>query len=94
LALQPVLVPEALHAEAGQSRGLMVMSVSKDGPAARGNLHAGDILVKIAGEGVTTPTAVAQYLGPDSVGKQVELHLIRADKALSIAVTVGIRPDR
>ena len=94
LALQPVLVPEALQAEAGQSQGLMVMSVSKDGPAARANLHAGDILVKIAGESVTSPTAVAQYLGPDSVGKQVELHLIRADKPFSIAVTVGIRPSR
>jgi S1-C subfamily serine protease len=92
LALQPVLVPEALQAEAGQMRGLMVMSVSKDGPAARANLHAGDILVKIAGEGVTNPSAVAQYLGPDSVGKQVELHLIRADKPFSIALTVGIRP--
>ena len=94
LALQPVLVPEALQAEAGQSQGLMVMSVSKDGPAARANLHAGDILVKIAGEGVTSPSAVAQYLGPDSVGRQVELHLIRADKPFSIAVTVGTRPDR
>jgi S1-C subfamily serine protease len=94
LALQPVLVPEALQAEAGQSQGLMVMSVSKDGPAARANLHAGDILVKIAGESVTSPTAVAQYLGPDSVGKQVELHLIRADKPFSIAVTAGVRPDR
>jgi S1-C subfamily serine protease len=94
LALQPVLVPEALQAEAGQSQGLMVMSVSKDGPAARASLHAGDILVKIAGESVTSPRAVAQYLGPDSVGKQVELHLIRADKPLSISVTVGIRPSR
>jgi S1-C subfamily serine protease len=94
LALQPVLVPEALQAEAGQSQGLMVMSVSKDGPAARANLHAGDILVKIAGESVTSSSAVAQYLGPDSVGKQVELHLIRADKPFSIPVTVGIRPDR
>jgi len=94
LALQPVLVPEALQAEAGQSRGLMVMSVSKDGPAARASLHAGDILVKIAGESVTSPSAVAQYLGPDSVGKQVELHLIRADQPLSISVTVGIRPSR
>jgi S1-C subfamily serine protease len=92
LALQPVLVPEGLQAEAGQSQGLMVMSVSKDGPAARASLHAGDILVKIAGESVTSPSAVAQYLGPDSVGKQVELHLIRADKPFSIAVTVGIRP--
>jgi S1-C subfamily serine protease len=94
LALQPVLVPEALQAEAGQLRGLMVMSVSKDGPATRANLHAGDILVKIAGQSVTSPSAVAQYLGPDSVGKQVELHLIRADKPFYIPVTVGIRPDR
>jgi S1-C subfamily serine protease len=94
LALQPVLVPEALQAEAGQSQGLIVMSVSKDGPAARASLHAGDILVKIAGESVTTPRAVAQNLGPDSVGKAVELHLIRADKPFSIAVTVGIRPSR
>jgi S1-C subfamily serine protease len=93
LALQPVLVPEALRAETGQTRGLMVMSVSNEGPAARANLHAGDILVKIAGEGVTSPSAVAQYLGPDSVGKQVELHLIRADKPFSIALTVGIRPS-
>ncbi|MGA7262326.1 MAG: S1C family serine protease [Stellaceae bacterium] len=94
LALQPVLVPDALQAEAGQSQGLMVMSVSKDGPAARANLHAGDILVKIAGESVTSPSAVAQYLGPDSVGKQIELHLIRADKPFSLPITVGIRPDR
>jgi S1-C subfamily serine protease len=94
LALQPVLVPEALQAEAGQSQGLMVMSVSQDGPAARANLHAGDILMKIAGESVTSPTAVAQYLGPASVGKEVELRLIRADKPLSIAVIVGIRPSR
>ncbi len=94
LALQPVLVPEALQAEAGQSRGLMVMSVSKDGPGAQANLHAGDIVVKIGGESVTNPSAVAQYLGPDSVGKQVELRLIRADKPLSIRVTAGIRPSR
>jgi S1-C subfamily serine protease len=97
LALQPVLVPEALQSQAGegqagQSRGLMIMGVSKDGPAARANLHAGDILVTIAGESVTSPAAVARRLGPDSVGKQVELHLIRADKAFSTAVTVGIRP--
>jgi S1-C subfamily serine protease len=94
LALQPVLVPEALQAEAGQSRGLMVMSVSKDGPGAQANLHAGDIVVKIGGESVTNPSAVAQYLGPDSVGKQVELRLIRADKPLSIRITAGIRPSR
>jgi len=34
LALQPVLVPEAMQAEADKSRGLMIMGVAKDGPAA------------------------------------------------------------
>ncbi len=94
VALQPVLVPEAAQTEAGQTRGLMIMNVSKDGPAARANLHAGDILVTAAGASVTNATALAKHLGPDSVGKQLELRLIRAGKALSIAVTVGIRPSR
>src|SRR5262249_19209808 len=48
LAIQPVLVPEAMQAETGQSRGLIIMVVSKDSPAARANLHAGDILLTIA----------------------------------------------
>ena len=65
VALQPVLVPEAVQTEAGQTRGLMIMSVSKDGPAARASLHAGDILVTIGGAGVTSAAAVAQHLAPD-----------------------------
>jgi len=92
LALQPVLVPEALQAEAGQSRGLMIMRIAKDSPAAEATLHVGDILVTIAGENATSTAMLARHLGPDSVGKQVELRLIRADKPLSIQVTVGIRP--
>lgn len=92
LALHPVLVPETLQAEAGQSRGLMVMRIAKDSPGARANLHVGDILVTVAGESVTSPAMLARHLGPDSVGKQVELRLIRADKPLSLQLTVGARP--
>jgi len=94
LAIQPVLVPEAMQAETGQSRGLIIMVVSKDSPAARANLHAGDILLTIAGESVTTPAAVAQHLGLDSVGKPLELRLIRADTPFSVTLTVGTRPSR
>ena len=55
LALQPVLVPEAAQVEAGQSRGLIIMGVAKDGPAARAGVLAGDILVTLGGEGVSRP---------------------------------------
>jgi S1-C subfamily serine protease len=94
VALQPVLVPEGLQSEAGGSRGLMIMGVSKDGPAARARVHVGDILVAIGGQSVTSPAMVAQCLGLDSVGQQVELRLIRAGSLISLQATVGVRPSQ
>jgi len=93
LALQPVLLPEATQAEAGQSRGLMIMSVAKDGPAARAGVLVGDILVTLGGEGVSRPAMMAQRLGPEVVGQPIELRLLRAGKLLSIVPTVAVRPS-
>ena len=91
-ALQPVLVPEGLQSETGAPRGLMVMSLSKGGPAAQANLHVGDILVAIGGQSVTSPAMVAQRLGPETVGQQIELRLIRAGNLVSQQVTIRARP--
>lgn len=92
VALQPVLVPEALRSEAGQSRALIVMGVSRDGPAAQANVQVGDVLLRLRGESVASATAVARHLGPDSVGQEVELRLIRASALQTLRVTVGARP--
>ena len=87
-----MLVPEGLQSEAGVPRGLMVMSLSKGGPAAQANLHVGDILVAIGGQSVTSAAMVAQRLGPETVDHQVELRLIRAGNLVSQQVTIGARP--
>jgi S1-C subfamily serine protease len=94
LALQPVLVPELMQVETGQSRGLIIMGVAKDGPAARAGMLAGDILVTLGGEEVSRPAMVAQRLGPKSVGQPIELRLLRAGKVLSLTATVAARPSR
>jgi S1-C subfamily serine protease len=93
LALQPVLVPEGMQAEAGQSRGLMIMGVAKEGPAAQAGVLAGDILVTLGGEGVSRPAMVAHRLGPEAVGQPIELRLLRAGEVLSLTVTVAARPS-
>jgi S1-C subfamily serine protease len=93
LALQPVLVPEGMQVEARQSRGLMIMGVAKDGPAARAGVLAGDILVTLGGEGVSRPAMVAQRLGPEVVGQLIELRLLRAGRSLSLTATVVARPS-
>ena len=93
LALQPVLVPEGMQAGAGQSRGLMIMGVAKEGPAAQAGVLSGDILVTLRGEGVSRPAMVAQRLGPEAVGQPIELRLLRAGEVLSLTVTVAARPS-
>jgi S1-C subfamily serine protease len=72
----------------------MIMGVSKDGPAARAEMHVGDILIAIGGQSVTSPAMVAQRLGPDSVGQQIELRLIRAGQLHSVHATIGVRPSQ
>jgi S1-C subfamily serine protease len=94
LALQPVLVPEALQSQVHGPRGVMIMGLARGGPAAQAGLHVGDILVSIAGQSVTSPASVAQRLGPEAVGHQVELRLIRAGNVISVHANVGIRPSQ
>jgi S1-C subfamily serine protease len=93
-AVQPVLVPEALQAEVGRALGLIVIGVTRDGPAAQAGVLAGDILVGVDGAAVGSPGELAARLDEASVGTRVELRLIRAGALQSIAVTIGARPAR
>jgi S1-C subfamily serine protease len=92
LALQPVLVPEALQAEASQPRGLMIMRVAGDGPAAKAGLLVGDILVAIDGKDVSRPSMLTEHLGMESINRSVELRLIRAGKVVALSAAVAARP--
>jgi S1-C subfamily serine protease len=92
LALQPVLVPEELRAEAGHAYGLMVMRIANGSPGAQAGVLSGDILVTLDREGVSRPSTVAQHLGPESVGRPIELQLIRAGKLVALTATIAARP--
>ena len=94
LTVQPVLVPEGLRAEAGEPHGLMVLGVSGDGPAAKAGVLMGDILVAVSGAAVGSVSRLAERLGAEAVGKEVELRLIRAGEIRSLTATVSERPAR
>jgi S1-C subfamily serine protease len=94
VSLQPVAVPESLRGAAGTDAGLMVLALAEGGPAAGAGVMPGDILVALGGQPVARARALAEQLGPDSVGGSVELRLLRAGQALSLSVTVAARPVR
>jgi S1-C subfamily serine protease len=94
LAVQPVLVPEMPGQETSQRQGLMVVDVNRDGPAAQAGVLMGDILLAIDETAVPGMAKLAEVLGSEAVGKQVQLRLIRAGNVQSVTATVGERPPR
>ena len=52
----------------------------------------GDVLLQIDGAPLEGMHALSDRLGPDSVGKQVEVKLIRAGVIHSVTATIAARP--
>ena len=92
VALHPVALPDAAKAEAAQDRGLMVMQIAPHGPAEKAGVLAGDILIAVDGAPASHPNAIARQFGPESIGKEIELRLIRAGSVRVVAATVTARP--
>ena len=92
VALQAVAVPDALRESAGQSSGLMVMSIVEDGPAARSGIVAGDIILSVDGISAYRFRRIAGYFGSDSIGRTEEVRLIRSGKVITVQTTIAERP--
>ncbi len=92
VALQPVAVPDALHDEAGQSSGLMVMSIVDGGPAAKAGIVAGDIVLTVNGTPTRRLRRIATHLASESIGRNADLRVIRGGRVLSVQAVIEARP--
>jgi S1-C subfamily serine protease len=92
VGLQAVAVPDALRQTAGQSSGLMVMSIVADGPAAQAGIVAGDILLSVDGTSTHRFRSLARLFGAESIGRKVDLRLIRSGAVMSVPATIAKRP--
>ncbi|MFL6624749.1 MAG: S1C family serine protease [Sulfurifustis sp.] len=92
VALQPVAVPDALQTQAGQSSGLMVMSIVDQGPAAKAGIVAGDIVLTVNGTPTRRFRKLAMHLGPESIGRAADVRIIRGGAVLSLQAVIEARP--
>lgn len=69
--------------------GVMVSSVSKDGPAERAGIQVGDILVEVDGEEIGSPWDTAIVIGRLEPGSEVYAKIYRNGRPQTLEVTVG-----
>ncbi len=79
-------------AREGDPRGAIVLGVEPGGPAERGGLIVGDILLALDGTPVGDADDVHARLGPGSVGRTIGLDVLRGGTPRRVEVAVGARP--
>ncbi|HZH03168.1 MAG TPA: trypsin-like peptidase domain-containing protein [Myxococcaceae bacterium] len=89
---QPVRLPEALAAQAGQGSGLLVISVQPDGPSYQAGVLLGDVLLSLDGKPLSRVEELLELLGEDRIGAEVTARLNRAGQTVEARVTLGVRP--
>ena len=92
MALQPITVPDALVPRTGQTSGRMVVNITTGGPADRGGLRIGDVLLTINGTETSGPHALRAFLGADKIGTTVEVGLLRDGTLLTTHLVVAAQP--
>lgn len=91
VSTQRVHLPDNLKAELNQKRGLLVVSVENDSPAAQAGLTLGDTLVTFAGSPVQSHDDLLALLAGDVVGTAVSARFVRGGQVHTTDITVVAR---
>ncbi len=70
-------------------KGVLIVRVEADGPAARAGLRRGDIVVKLADTEVNSVSDVAAFLADRKPGDVVSVSVLRGDETRAFRVTLG-----
>jgi S1-C subfamily serine protease len=84
LGLQPVELPD-------HHKGLIVLSLEPNGPAAKAGVLIGDIVTAIGGKPAGDTDDVQLALESHAVGSAAEIDLLRGGEARKVSVVVGER---
>ncbi len=96
VGLYPLALPAHLRAslKIEGDGGLMIIGVEEGGPAARGGILLGDVIVALDGKPIEDHEALQSRLGTESVGKRLAITVLRGDRLVQASVEIGERPAR
>jgi len=87
VGLQPVELPD-------HHKGLIVLSLEPEGPAAKAGVLIGDVVVSLGGAAVSDTDDIQSVLERHAVGQTISAGLVRGGSALEIGIVIGERTRR
>jgi serine protease Do len=92
VGLQPLNQDLAQSLGLPSTEGALIASVSPNGPAAKGGLKQGDVVVAFNGKKVANMNELTRAVGSMAPGTKVAMDVIRDGKAKALSMRVGARP--
>lgn len=77
----------------GANDGVVVMGIPSDGPAAKSDLKASDVITAVDGKPVTTPQQLRNEVRGKKVGQVVSLDVVRGGKNIKVKVVTEAWPE-
>ena len=75
-----------------EDKGVLIVKVMPNSPAAKAGLRAGDVIQKINGQAVSDSNAVQQVVEDSQVGSNLQVEVRRSGQPVSLAVQPGAFP--
>jgi S1-C subfamily serine protease len=91
VSTQPVALAENVAKQLDQTTGLMIIGTEKDGPADKGGLMQGDVIVGLLGQPIAEIDDLQAALTADTVGQSAGVKVVRGGELREVTVTIGVR---
>jgi S1-C subfamily serine protease len=92
-ALQPISLSDSLRRVAGQATGRLVIGLKPNAPAAEAGILPGDILLSLDGQRMNRAGSLRSLLGPERIGREVEVRLARHGQIRTCRLIIAEQPD-
>ena len=83
-----------LPSEGASRRGLLVVSVDPQSPAARAGLFIGDVLLSFGGVALEDTDDLQAQLSRERIGQSFALEIVRAGAQVTLSLEVGARAEK
>ncbi|MFN3228338.1 MAG: Do family serine endopeptidase [Asticcacaulis sp.] len=91
--IQPVTQEIADSLDIKDTRGAYVAELTKGGPSDKAGVQPGDIIRKVNGQSVKSPTDLTRRVAQIRAGQTLDLEVLRAGKSVSLRITAALRPS-